>query len=435
MSRDRVTEDAQNLFDRGHQAYTAGQYREAVECFSRAIKLRPDVAAGYRYRAYAYLELGDRVQALNDLDQAIRLKPDDIQAYADRAAELYCQRQYDLAIADCDRVLAEDPARSPMVGLRGRCYAARGDTEAALRDFAEAIRGDPENAPRYLLWRAELHLECENYDQARMDCEQVLAIDPSDADAYSLLGLIEQQSGRAERAVAAFSEALAIDPNHAGAHLGRAIGRLELKDFAGAIRDCDAVLQRGGPSLHRVYEVRGLAKRSLGDFPGALEDLNDALRLFPQSLRAYHLRAGLHYLMGNYKAAVRDHVESLKRDPRNAGTFNQLAWVWATAPDPEVRNGERARECATRACELTEWSEPGYLDTLAAAYAECGEFEEAVKWQRKVLALAGKSPAGAEYRRRLELYLQRKPARVDGRAAADAVVAAMRMPPGSPNAQ
>ena len=49
MTRDRNTEDAQDLFSRGHKAYTSGDHREAVECFSRAIRLRPDVAAAYRY--------------------------------------------------------------------------------------------------------------------------------------------------------------------------------------------------------------------------------------------------------------------------------------------------------------------------------------------------------------------------------------------------
>ena len=56
-----------------------------------------------------------------------------------------------------------------------------------------------------------------------------------------------------------------------------------------------------------------------------------------------------------------------KRAPDDADTFNQLAWLWATAPDAEFRNGERAKECAVRACELTDWQAPGPLDTLAAA--------------------------------------------------------------------
>jgi serine/threonine-protein kinase len=108
-------------------------------------------------------------------------------------------------------------------------------------------------------------------------------------------------------------------------------------------------------------------------------------------------------------------MEALKRDPRHAGTFNQLGWVWATCPDPDVRNGPRAKECATRACELTEWAEPGFLDTLAAACAECGEFDDAVRWQEKAIELADPDRA-ADYRGRLGLYRTRKPARVVGSA-------------------
>jgi serine/threonine-protein kinase len=100
---------------------------------------------------------------------------------------------------------------------------------------------------------------------------------------------------------------------------------------------------------------------------------------------------------------VRDHLDALKRDPRSAAAFNQLAWVWATAPDPGVRNGPRAKECATRACELTDWSDPGPLDTLAAACAELGEFTDAAAWQEKALALAAPADEAA-FRERLDLY-------------------------------
>jgi tetratricopeptide (TPR) repeat protein len=110
-------------------------------------------------------------------------------------------------------------------------------------------------------------------------------------------------------------------------------------------------------------------------------------------------------------------MEALKRDPRHAGTFNQLAWLWATCPDPDIRNGERAKECANRACELSEWSEPGFLDSLAAACAECGDFDDAVKWQEKAIAQIGDPVRQTDYESRLELYRQRKPARVEGAIA------------------
>lgn len=409
MFRDRTTDDAQDLFSRGHKALSEGEYHEAIECFSRAIGLRPEVSAGYRFRAYAYLELGDRVRALNDLDQAIRLKPDDPQMYADRAEELFLQKMYDLAVADCDRVLELDPGRVGQIALRGRCHAARGDTESALRDFASAIEGDPDNAARYLLWRSHLNLECENFVAAEADCTLAIGRNQADAEAYYLRGTVRQQSNDLEGAILDFSNAIQVDPNHALARLGRAICLFTREDFPGAIADSDESI-RLSPGVVRAYEVRGSAHVRLGNLQEAFDDFSEAIRLAPGMVMPYNCRAGVHYARGEYSAAIREHMEALKRDPRHAGTFNQLGWIWATCPDPDVRNGERARECATRACELTEWTEPGYLDTLAAACAECGEFDEAVRWQEK--AIASSTPEmEADLRTRLELYFQRKPAR------------------------
>ncbi len=414
MSRDRKTEDAQDLFTRGHTAFNAGDHREAIECFSRAINLRPDVALAYRYRAYAYLELGDRVRALNDLDHAIRLKPDEVQAFADRAAELYTQKSFDLAIADCDRVLKIDPGRAPMYGLRGRAHAERGDTESALRDYATAIANDPENLARYLLWRAQLHLDCENYTAAEADVSTIIVADPNHAEAHFTRGTIRQQNGDHDGAAESYSAALALKPDHPFALLGRAHCHIIRKDSAAVIADCNRLLELM-PGNVKGYEIRGTARKALGDFDGALADFNEAIKLAPSSVTPYNYRAGLHYSRQNYVGAVRDYMEALKRDPRHAVTFNHLAWVWSTCPDPDVRNGQRARECATRACELTEWGEPEFLDTLAAAYAECGEFGDAVKWQEKAMALLdGDFDKEADYQSRLDQYHSRKPARVNG---------------------
>ena len=52
--------------------------------------------------------------------------------------------------------------------------------------------------------------------------------------------------------------------------------------------------------------------------------------------------------------------------------MNAAAWIWATAPEPEMRDGKRAIPAAQRACELLQWKRAAYIDTLAAAYAETG---------------------------------------------------------------
>ena len=143
-----------------------------------------------------------------------------------------------------------------------------------------------------------------------------------------------------------------------------------------------------------------------------MADLNKAFELDPESERILNRRAAVHYHKREYAKAVRDHMEALKLDPNSAETFNSLAWLWSTVPDPTIRNGRRAVDCATRACELTEFTNPNYLDSLAAADAEIGKYEDAVHWIDKALDLENDAGQRAEYESRREKYLKRQPLRV-----------------------
>jgi Flp pilus assembly protein TadD len=90
--------------------------------------------------------------------------------------------------------------------------------------------------------------------------------------------------------------------------------------------------------------------------------------------------------------------------------MNQVAWVLATSPDASVRNGAEAVKMATRAVELSGGREPDTLDTLAAAYAESGRWEQATETARRALALA-REPLAKDIRARLALYENRQPFR------------------------
>jgi tetratricopeptide (TPR) repeat protein len=88
---------------------------------------------------------------------------------------------------------------------------------------------------------------------------------------------------------------------------------------------------------------------------------------------------------GQYTDAVKTCREAILRDPQDDWSYNQLAWIEATCPDPSVRDGKEAVAAATKACELTEWKDWNWIDTLAAAYAEGGDFKRAIQFEEQAL--------------------------------------------------
>ena len=108
---------------------------------------------------------------------------------------------------------------------------------------------------------------------------------------------------------------------------------------------------------------------------------------------------------------MRDH-------PDDDGSLNNLAWNLATSRAPALRDGKRAVELAKRACELSSREDPTHLDTLAAAFAEVGNFDAAVKTQLEAIRLISKGdPSEKGYRDRLELYQAKRPYRVEEKHA------------------
>jgi tetratricopeptide (TPR) repeat protein len=199
------------------------------------------------------------------------------------------------------------------------------------------------------------------------------------------------------------------------------------------------------PSNDQWFAFRGIAWHRQGKTEEALKDYAEAIRLRPKA-GSWHANRGLIYMGAKkldeaiadfttaidltenetaflnrglaysrkkeYAKAAADYAAAIERNPDSAVGHNQLAWLLSTAPDEKSRDGKRAIDAAKKACELTGHKNGGYLDTLAAAYAETGDFDKAVEWQEKAVQ-AGDIPIrdlGAA-RKRLELYKQKKPYR------------------------
>jgi hypothetical protein len=119
----------------------------------------------------------------------------------------------------------------------------------------------------------------------------------------------------------------------------------------------------------------------------------------------------------DFGRALAVYDELARTYPQLVEARSRSAWIRATCPDAKYRNGKLAVESAQRACELTDWHDPAELEVLAAACAEAGDFESAVKWKEKVLALT-KEPGGVQScQQRLALYQAGKTFRVAAQGA------------------
>ncbi len=185
----------------------------------------------------------------------------------------------------------------------------------------------------------------------------------------------------------------------------------EKRDHNLAIADYDDAL-RLNPRLAEVHYNRGLAKTHQLDYKSALADYDHALRLNPHFLNAYYDRAILRIHMHDHDGAITDFNEVIRLDPKHTNAHNNCAWMLATTPVASVRNGARALELARKAAELTDWKEAHVLRTLAAAYAETGNFSEAMRWQNKALEFPEiTTKSRGESLRQIELYRRGQPYR------------------------
>jgi tetratricopeptide (TPR) repeat protein len=269
--------------------------------------------------------------------------------------------------------------------LRGLTRHEMGDNQGALRDYTEAIRLNPNNA-WYYLNRADVRIVLGDFKGAE-----------SDLDA-----------------------APRVEPNNAVVHYDVAMYLYDLVWDEGSPEEYDKIIEhftaaiRLDPSMNDAYVERAYAYWDKGDLQRAAEDFNQVIRLFPDEINYYRDRGDVRWDLGDSQGALADYeyvLQQTNESERSYSDYDHVAWILATCPHAYLRNGARAIELATRACEMTEWKNWEPIDSLAAGYAETGDFGAAIQWQTKAIELATDEADKEVAKERLALYQQGKPYR------------------------
>jgi len=358
-----------------------GLVDEGMDHFQIAIAIRPQYPAAYNNLGTALTDKGEINEAIADFQKALQLNPDYAEAFNNLGAALLRKGQTDEAIASCQKALQIKPRYADACNNLGTALMQKGRTDDAMVQFQKALQLNPDCADaQYNL--ANAWLQKGRGDQAIVEFQKVLAIQPDRADAHNNLGNLLFQKGELDQAIGQYQSALAVQPDN-----------LEACDNLGM-----ALTQKGRTDEAVIY-------------------FRKAVQINPDDAESRNLLAAALLRKGQIAEAVTHLQKVLAIQPDYFAAQQNLgraAWVLATSTDPSVRNGAKAVELAQQAVELSGGKNPVILGTLAAAYAETGNFSEAIATAQRALQLAAiqnKGTVAAALQKELKLYQAGSPFR------------------------
>jgi tetratricopeptide (TPR) repeat protein len=271
---------------------------------------------------------------------------------------------------------------------------------------SESILLHPTDYRKYDI-RAMVYMHEGKYKDSFRDFNEAIRLGTNYYYSYYLRGLAYSETGAYDNTIADFSRAISLKPESPD-YTARGIVYMGKGDYTNALADLNEVV-RLEPTNFDSFVKRGDLFEAMGNFDKAKTDYSDAIKLNPQYALAYAYRGAVFTKEGDFNKGIADFSQTIQIDTNCAFAYNDLAWLLAVAPDAKLRNGQKAVEYATRACELDSWKEPHCLGTLAAAYAEIGNFDEAVKWEKKCMESGLPDKELPQARKELDLFQHQKP--------------------------
>ena len=275
-------------------------------------------------------------------------------------------------------VYAEQAAKLLESGQKGQA----GELDAkALADFEKAVEFDSSRW-KPIHNRGVSYALVGKYEKALADFSRVVELKPDYSNAWFNLGEIRRELGELDKAVDDYSRAIRLKPDDFGALMGR------------------------GQAFFRLRRLRE-----------ALEDFQRSLVLNPHSADAYANRGDTYQGLGMWEQAAEDLRHANQLDKMSSRAYQAAAWLMATCPEARFRQADLAVQAAEHAIQLAGTRDQRCLDTLAAAYANAGRFDEAVTTLNKAMDSTKNERDRVALQGRMRLYKSGKPYRQEQPAA------------------
>ena len=331
-----------------------GDFEGAVEQFTAAAELAPEDAQAQATLGNALAEQGQYEKAVEHLRRAVELEPALTDALLSLGRVLARLGRYDEAVSNYRRILETDPNHLPARSRLGTTLAQAGELDEGISHLRQVVQQNPEDAEARLNLGAALG-QGGDYDAAIREHQKVLELEPQEetlALTNFYLGTWYERTNRLSRASEHYRRALELDPKLANAHF--ALAELLVRS-----RNLDQALTHYARTIELAPNHRAASVRE----------------------------AEVLMRLGRYTEA-KDALEEAVTNSRSLSAAHALARLLAGSPDPSLRDGPRGLALAERLFESAKT--PPQLETLAMALAEAGQFEEATRAQRAVLAEAEK---------------------------------------------
>jgi tetratricopeptide (TPR) repeat protein len=438
----------------------ADEYRDSAEpCFFDAQALAPDEMRWPYYLGHLYRLRGQTAKSVTAFERVLQLKPDDQATLIWLGGAYLDEGRPEAAEPLFTQALSNEPQAGPALYGLGRVALARRDYDQAVKYLEQALSLNPKASivhyPLAMAFRGLGHLqEASTHLRASGDIEiawsdplmDELAGSVKSEFAYENLGIRALNDGQLAAAAGYLRQALELAPDDASVRQRLGTTLALQGDVQGAVKEFQEVLRRS-PDFASAHYTLGVLIASTGRYREAIEQFAAAVKSNPdyiearlqlanalrrtgrlqESLPQYErvarldprvAEAALGYAMTlaglkRYQEARDRLTEDMKIYPGRPAFAHGLVRLQAAAPDDRVRDGRQAVALAQDLI-AREPPNPDLGEAMAMAMAETGRYDEAVKWQREAMAIAGRSglaDLSAHMADNLALYERHQPSR------------------------